>query len=250
MRRASRRTGCSSGDVRGPVQNSQGHVTSSWRSTIKENKSKVKRRERVDLRGKDCSSQRWIFFFSLEETFQSYKAEELRVKQAASWHQDGICQGLGGLQEGKEAHGGSQRGSSKRHYGWTCGGAWVAAGRFASTGLAAGAKLPYCSQGRTAARVVPNKPGLLSSPCGVGKGEINHMSERCRFGVNRQIGQLDHVYICISLFSHSRLYNRLYLYFKTLPIKITWEDTEVDWHLISLCAHFFAMRGLIWFLGS
>lgn len=33
--------------------------------------------------------------------------------------------------------------------------------------VAAGAKLPYCSQGRTAARAVPEKPGLFSSPCGV-----------------------------------------------------------------------------------
>lgn len=38
---------CGSGDVREPLQKSQGHITSNLKSTIKENKSKAKRRESV-----------------------------------------------------------------------------------------------------------------------------------------------------------------------------------------------------------
>lgn len=36
---------CRSGDVGGPLQNSQGHIASNLKSTIKENKSKAKSKE-------------------------------------------------------------------------------------------------------------------------------------------------------------------------------------------------------------
>lgn len=168
MRRASRRTGCSSGDVRGPLQNSQGHVTSSWMSTIKENKTKVKRRERVDLRGKDSSSQRWIFLFfrgNISE-LQGRGAEGQAGSQVTpGWHLPRLGRATGG--QGSPWRVGLHVEAVRGALGGPVVGARVAAGRFASTGLTAGAKLPYCSQGRTAARAVPEKPGLFSSPCGV-----------------------------------------------------------------------------------
>jgi len=55
---------CSSRDVKGPLQNSQGHIGSNLKSTIKENKSKAERRESAgSILGKKTAARREEFFF-------------------------------------------------------------------------------------------------------------------------------------------------------------------------------------------